>query len=110
MAGQIKLFLDEHVSQAVSEGLRRRGVDVLTTQQAGMCSVPDEELLAAALSLQRVIFSQDSDFLKLHANGVPHAGLIFAHRQQAIAQIIRGLMLTVQILNSEDMVGHLEFI
>ena len=34
--------MDEHVPQAVSQGLRRQGVDVLTTQKAGFLSVSDE--------------------------------------------------------------------
>jgi predicted nuclease of predicted toxin-antitoxin system len=110
VAAKIKIYLDEHVSQAIAEGLRRRGVDVLTTQESGMCSAPDEELLAFALSRGRVVFTQDSDFMKLHAGGLPHAGLVYAHRQTAVGQIIRGLMLIVEILDSDDMAGHIEFI
>jgi hypothetical protein len=36
MAERIKFYMDEHVPRAVTDGLRRRGVDVLTTQEADM--------------------------------------------------------------------------
>ena len=102
--------MDQHVPAAVSDGLRRRGVDVLTAQEAGMYSAKDEEHLAFALSGGRVIFTQDSDFLRIHAAGFRHAGLVYAHQQMPVGDVIRGLMLIVEVLGAEDMVGHLEFI
>ena len=36
MSDPIKFYMDEDIPRAVSEGLRRRGVDVLTTQDADM--------------------------------------------------------------------------
>jgi hypothetical protein len=33
MADEIKFFMDEHVPLAVTRGLRRRGVDVLTAKE-----------------------------------------------------------------------------
>ena len=41
--------MDQQVPAAISEGLRRRGVDVLTAQEAGMCSATDKEHLAFGL-------------------------------------------------------------
>ena len=32
---RISLYLDEHIQLALAEALRARGVDVLTTQEAG---------------------------------------------------------------------------
>lgn len=46
--GRIAFHMDEHVPAAVSEGLRRRGVDVLTAREAGMLGAPDEWHLALA--------------------------------------------------------------
>ena len=43
MSERVKFYLDEHVNPAVASGLRRRGVDVLTTQEAGMLSTSDED-------------------------------------------------------------------
>ncbi len=53
--------MDEHVPQAVSQGLWRRGIDVLTTQEAGLLSISDEGHLKFAAEIGRVIFTQDPD-------------------------------------------------
>jgi predicted nuclease of predicted toxin-antitoxin system len=55
LADRVKFYTDEHVPFAVTQGLRRRGVDVLTVQEAGMQAAGDEEHLALALSQKRVI-------------------------------------------------------
>ena len=36
MAERVKFYIDEHLPKAVIDGLRRRGVDVLTVPEAGM--------------------------------------------------------------------------
>ena len=50
MAERINFYLDEHVPTAVASGLRRRGVDVLTVQEAGMLEAEDEAHLAHFLA------------------------------------------------------------
>ncbi len=66
MAQDIKFYTDENVPMAVVAGLRRRGVNVLTTKEAQMLGATDEEHLTLATSDNRVIFTQDDDFLRLH--------------------------------------------
>lgn len=58
-------YLDVHIPSAVTEGLRRRGVDVLTSQEDGTREQPDEILLQRAVDLGRVLFSQDTDLLAI---------------------------------------------
>lgn len=110
MAGQIKFYMDEHVPGAVTQGLRRRGVDVLTVQAAGVYSATDEEHLTLAASKGRIVFTQDADFLRLHAKGVHHAGIAYAPQQTAVGDIIRGLMLLVELLEPQDMIDHVEYV
>lgn len=94
MAERIKFYTDEHVAQAVVAGLRRRGVKVQTVTETGMLGASDEELLAFALREGRVFFTQDADFLRLHAAGTTHAGIVYAHQQRvSVGEIIHGLML-----------------
>jgi len=45
--------MDEHIPKAVTEGLRRRGVDVLSAQEAGMSGANDYDQLSLANSLSR---------------------------------------------------------
>ncbi|HZU13507.1 MAG TPA: DUF5615 family PIN-like protein [Chloroflexota bacterium] len=50
--------MDEHVPSTVSEGLRRRGIDVLTAQEAGLRGAQDEDHLALAAREERTIVTQ----------------------------------------------------
>jgi hypothetical protein len=102
--------MDEHVPKAVSDGLRRRGVDVLTAQEAGLLSARDEGHLKFVAEKRRVIFTQDADFLRLHAAGVFHRGIAYAPQQTSIRTIVYGLMLIFDLLAPEDMVNHIEYL
>lgn len=110
MPEKIKFYMDEHVPKAVTAGLRLREVDVLTTQEAGLLAASDEEHLAWATDEGRVLFTQDADFLRLHAEGASHAGIAYAHQQTPIGYIVRGLMLIYQVLEPKDMQNHVEFL
>ncbi len=91
-------------------GLRQRGVDVLTVVEANMLGASDEEHLTYARREERVLFTQDDDFLRLHAAGAAHAGLVYARQQTPIGEMILGLMLIHELMAMEDMRGHVEFI
>jgi len=69
MSVPIKFYMDEHVHLAITEGLRLRGIDVLTAQDADMRGASSEAHLQLAFELDRVIFTNDDDFLKLHTAG-----------------------------------------
>lgn len=75
-----------------------------------MMGASDRELLEFACQGQCVLFSQDTDFLRLHAGGIEHAGIIYAHRQSSIGHIMRGLMLIYELMEPADMANHVEFI
>jgi hypothetical protein len=66
--------------------------------------------LARALAEERVIFTQDDDFLRLHAAGAKHAGIAYAPQQTSVGEIIRGLMPIYQVLEADDMKGRVEFL
>ena len=102
--------MDEHVPPAVTNGLRLRGVDVITTQDAGLLGSRDEALLNDALSLERVVFSQDEDFLVLHRSGYTHAGIAYAPQQSSIGDLVRGRLLIHDVLTAEEMRGQVEFL
>ena len=110
MGQEIRFYTDEHVARAVVNGLRLRGVDVLTVTEAGLLGATDEEHLTRAQNDGRVLFTQDDDFLRLHAAGMEHAGIVYAPQGASIGDIIRGLMLINQVLEAEDMQGHVEYL
>jgi hypothetical protein len=110
MGERIHYYMDEHVPSAVTEGLRRRGVDVLTAQEDATVSTPDRCLLLSAHSQGRVLCSLDADFLRLHDEGVPHAGIAYASQGTPVGRMVRGLMLIHDVLTPQEMKGHVEFL
>jgi predicted nuclease of predicted toxin-antitoxin system len=105
------LHLDENVDPAVADQLRRRGIDVTTTQSAGLLQAPDDGQLAYAVGEGRVLFTQDSDLLRMHSLGIAHSGIIYCKQStRTLGQIVRGLSLICEVMTSEEMVDHLEYL
>jgi hypothetical protein len=111
MPRTIRFQLDEHCDPAIAHGLRRLGIDVTTTPEVGLIGRTDEEQVAHALPLGRVIFTQDRDDLRLHASGKPHAGIAYCHQQsRGIGETIDLLVLIWEVYESEEMAGRVEYL
>ena len=81
-----------------------------TTPEQGLISVPDEIQLDFSVSEGRVIFTQDTDFLKLD-QFVSHCGITYCPQQtKSIGQIIQGLILIWELLEPEEMLGRIEYL
>jgi hypothetical protein len=106
----VRYYTDEHVATAVIRGLRQRGIDVLSVPEAGLMGASDEAHLAFALTQKRVLFTQDTDFLRLARAGAHHAGIIYAPQRTPIGELIRGMVLIHQVLEAEDMIDQLEYL
>jgi hypothetical protein len=111
MARTIRFHLDENCAGAIAGGLKRRGVDVTTTPEAGLLSATDEQQLAYALPRGRVLFTQDSDFLRLDAAGVRHSGIAYCEKDtRSIGEIITLLVLVWEIYEPDEMANRVEFL
>lgn len=110
MTSNLKFYTDEHVPTAIVKSLRLKGVDVLTTKDANMLGARDEEHLVFALREDRVLITQDKDFLALHAKGIEHCGIVYGHQHKSIGVISKGIMLVYQVLETDDMKNHLEYL
>ena len=107
----MKIHTDENVSQAVSLGLRRRGLDVTTTPEAGLLGAPDARQLDYALNAGRVMVSHDTDMLRLASAGVPHAGVAFCLKQKyKLGELVRALLALASRVSAEEMVNRVEFL
>ena len=102
--------MDEHVAKSVTEGLRRRGVNVVTVQELGLQAAEDQQHLQRATQEDRVVVTQDTEFLRLHAAEVSHGGIVYAPQQTPVPQMLRDLMLIHDVLTAEDMIQHVEFL
>ena len=92
------------------EGLRRRGIDVSTTSESGLQSATDVEQLNYAHKAGRVFVTQDTDFLRLHAQGARHSGIAFFRQGETPGNILRMLVLLFDLLATEDIAGRVEFL
>jgi predicted nuclease of predicted toxin-antitoxin system len=111
MPRTIRFHLDEHVDPAIAEGLRRHGIDVTTTPDAGLVHATDEDHITFGMAQRRVIFTQDQDFLRIHAAGIPHVGIAFCRQQtRTIGQIIDSLRLIWGVLEPQEMENRVGFI
>jgi predicted nuclease of predicted toxin-antitoxin system len=110
MPRTIRFHLDEHIAKAVANGLRRLGIDVTTSADAGLLGASDPEQLAYALAEGRVFFTQDSDFLAL-AGVTQHAGIVYCDQNtRTIGQMVRGLQLLWDVYEPDEMQNRVEFI
>jgi predicted nuclease of predicted toxin-antitoxin system len=111
MPRTIRFHLDENCHRAVAEGLRRRGIDVTTTPEAGLLRASDLEQAAYAVAQGRVLFTQDHDFLRLHASGLRHASIAYCSKDtRSVGGIIQGLVLIWELLEAEETVNRVEFL
>ena len=111
MPRTIRFHLDEHVPHAIANGLRRLGIDVTTTTDAGLLGANDAEQIAHGLAEARVIFTEDDDLLVLAAQGAAHAGLAYCHQnRRSLGYIIRALELIWEVYEPDEMFNRIEFI
>jgi predicted nuclease of predicted toxin-antitoxin system len=111
MARTIRFHLDEHIPSGVVAGLRRRGIDVSTTAEAGLLNATDAQHIAYALQSNRVLVTHNDDFLILATEGTKHVGIAFCHQEaRSIGEIIQGLVLIWEVLEPEQMHDHIEWI
>ena len=107
--------MDENIPRPVTDGLRLRGVDVLTVQEDERTSFPDPIILDRATELQRVLFSQDADLLaeanRRQDEGVNFAGVIYARQLRGTIGIcVRDLELIAKVANLEDFANRVQYL
>jgi predicted nuclease of predicted toxin-antitoxin system len=106
----MKYHLDERVGTAVATGLRKRGIDVSTTPQAGLIGASDSRQLGFAGDAERVVFTQDEDFLIL-GQKVSHSGIVYCKQgSRSVRHIIDHLELIHVCLTPQEMKNHIEFL
>ncbi len=111
MSQRIQFHLDENADLAIAAGLRRNGIDVTTTKEVGLLTKSDEEQLAFICANHRVIFTQDTDFLRIASYTQTHPGIAFCQKgTRSIGEIIARLTLIYQVFSPEEMIGRVEFL
>lgn len=111
----LSLYMDEQVPAAITEGLRARGIDVLTVQEDAMRQAEDTVVLARAADLGRVTFSRDDDFLREAArcqrSGRHFAGVIYAHQLRlSVGRCVEDLELIATACTPAEFANRVEFL
>jgi hypothetical protein len=111
----IKIYMDVHINMAITRGLRKRAVDVLTAQEDRADTLSDPELLDRATLLDRALFTHDVDFLieatRRQGAGQTFAGVIFArHGAIGIGVCIDELELIAKAEDPTNLANRVTFI
>jgi hypothetical protein len=111
MTRALRFHLDEVCDPRIAVALRYRGIAVTTAKEAGLLGASDEGHLAFAWSQGRVILTHDPDFLRLHAAGAEHAGIVYsAQGARPLGEIIRLLVLIWELVEPVEMRQHVEYL
>lgn len=80
----MKYYLDENLSQRIAKLGRARGIDVVTSLEAGGETGPDYLHLAAAAGLGRCLVTRDRDYVRLSrqfgSEAKQHCGVLLIYR------------------------------
>jgi hypothetical protein len=107
----VLVVVSEQGASALARVLRRYGIDVTTTPEAGLLRTTDEEQLTFAAADGRVLVTHDEDFLALSAAGVPHAGIAYFHQgKYALGDLVWALVLVWEVYEPEDLRGRVEYL
>lgn len=103
----LKLYVDVHVPASLTRTLRSRSIDVLTSQEDGTRDVDDETLLFCAVSLERLLMTQDEDFLEIASrwlqSGREFPGLFFARQGQPVGRMATDLELCLTCCAADEL-------
>lgn len=111
----LSLYMDQHVPRAITDGLRLRGINVLTAFEDAAAALPDPELLQRAGQLDRVLFTFDDDLLRIAATwqeqGQRFAGLVYAHPLRvSIGRCVADLALLAEAAAIEELRNQVLFL
>ncbi|MBU7581935.1 MAG: DUF5615 family PIN-like protein [Nostoc sp. TH1S01] len=111
----LAIYIDENVHRAITVGLRMRGVDVLTVQEDQRTGFPDPLILDRATELERVLFSQDEDFLaeanRRQNEGKDFPGIIYAHKLRiSVGDCVRDLEIIAKAADAEELKNRIQYL
>jgi predicted nuclease of predicted toxin-antitoxin system len=115
MPERVAFYMDVHIPEAISKGLRARGIKVVTTQEDQNHEMPDSDLLDRAFELGCILYTQDQDFFVIASerlrNQQTFTGIVYSKQQTlAYGQIIEELELIAQCCTFEELQNRLEYL
>jgi predicted nuclease of predicted toxin-antitoxin system len=103
--------LDENLSPKIAEQLRQRGIDAVCVRDFELLGDEDINHLDRAIRENRVLVTADVDFLRMAAEGIEHAGIVFGNLDaHTIGDWVKALELICFVLEPDEMLNHVEFV
>ncbi len=111
----LRLYANHHVHAQIINGVRNRGLDVITAYEDARQAADDPAILDRATDLGRVLFSQDTDLLteaaRRQRRGLGFSGLIYAHQLGiTIGQCIDDLELICGVFDLADIENRVVYL
>jgi hypothetical protein len=111
----IRLYMDHNVPRAIVDGLRSRGIVLVTSYEDGTSEFDDSELLDRATELGYVLFTRDYNLLqeatKRQRAGVHFSGVIYGHQLRvSVGACIHDLEIIAKVGESKDIENSVEFL
>jgi len=83
---------------------------VTTAHESGLLGASDEDHLRFASREQRVLITQDADFLAMHQAGAVHAGIAYYEPgQRPLGDLLKHLCLIHDCMTEAEMQGRVEY-
>ena len=109
MPRTILSHLDENCTKSIAPGLRRHGIDVTTTPEAGLLGATDDEQAAYALPSGASSLLKTGTF-RIHAAGITHVGIAYCEKDtRSIGETIDGMVLLCEVYEPEEIAGRVEY-
>jgi predicted nuclease of predicted toxin-antitoxin system len=95
-----RFLVDEHVPPHVAAYLREEGWNVVTAQEAGLTGRPDDDLFAFAKSEDRLLLTNDRDFLneQKHRSGSTGGVVVLPGGSGETTALIEGVVDMLQTI------------
>ena len=114
---RVRLYVDEDAEEhAVVQGLRARGVDLLTTSAAHRIGTTDAEQLTFAIEQRRTIYTFNvGDFARLHRErlqqgGSHHGIVVIPDQRYSVGEKIRRLAALAHASTAEELVDRMVYL
>src|SRR5690349_12254726 len=107
----IKYHFDEHMDNAIVSGLRRRGIDVTTTVEAGLLEARDPEQIEFAARKGRVLVTCDRKISVHLRKDTAHSGIVILRPgRNMIGPNVNLLARLCRGTTAEDMINQIRYL
>jgi len=106
-------IVDEHISHALIHALRLAGINTITVHNSDLAGADDSLIAAVALRQQRILLTNDTDFLReaaLASQAYPPIVYWPRHAKRKIRQLVASTSAVTTQLDYQQLCGQVFYI